>query len=123
MNISEILVGSTLVTPLIPIEKAIYCGIVCSSIESLPDGKTKVTFKRMSGDEAFSFFGDQQGNIQLGNWITCKDLESVIESCRNLELSIENDKQTILVADKNLKDSLLKRDEILKESVSTKEKR
>jgi hypothetical protein len=118
MNISEILVGSTFVTSLIPIERAICCGIVCSSVESLPDGKTKVAFKRMSGNEEFLFFSDEHGNIQIGNWIPCKNLESVIETCRLYGLWLENDKQTILVAEKNLKETLLKRDKILKESIT-----
>ena len=118
MNVSEISVGSTFVTSLLPLNKAICCGVVCTSTDSLPDGKTKVTLKRMWKDEVFPFFSDEHGNIQLGNWVPCKDLDSVIETCRDFEFYFEHDKQTILVAEKNLKENLLKRDEILKESIT-----
>lgn len=118
MNVSEISVGSTFITSAMLIERAVYCGVFCSGIDKLPDGKTKVILRRMSGGEDFSFFSDEQGDIQLGNWIPCKDLATLIEECRNLEYYIENDKQTILVAEKNLKDNLNKMKEILKEAIS-----
>lgn len=69
MNVNEFFSGDTFVTSALPLDRAILCGIRCIAKESLPDGKTKVTFKRMNGDEEFSFFSDVTGNIQIGNWI------------------------------------------------------
>lgn len=102
MNVSEIKVGDTFVTSALPLERAITCGILCTAIDKLPDGKSKVSFRRYSGEESFSFFGDEQGNIQLGNWVPFKDLSSAIQICGQLNHYMERAQQEFFSAKTNI---------------------
>lgn len=102
MNINEIDVGNAFVTSAIPLHRAIYCGIICSGKETLPDGKTKVSFKRMNGEEEFSFFSDALGNIQLGNWIPYANIDVAKEMINSVNDAIEKDEFQKSLAEENL---------------------
>lgn len=104
MNVSEIALNDTFVTDVLPLEVALYCGVKVIGKETLPDGKTKLVFKRARNDETFFFFSDDKGEIQIGHWIPYPDLDVKLMQVKALKEAMEYEEQQIAVAKSNLRD-------------------
>lgn len=115
MNINDISIGDTFITSLLPIERAIFSGIICSDKTPLLDRKVKISFRRIHNNEEFSFFSDENGNIRIGNWVLFNDLLNKVEKTKKIKMEIEALSHGIYVNQTMICDFKSKIDSYLKE--------